>query len=191
MGRGLFLGVLVWCGVGQVAFALDLEFVAASADYRTAADEYREIWSEDGDRIVRGLNEETGLTLGESRIRVIVHEGISRSGLGDRPMRLRASYPTETKRATLVHELGHRYLVVLDSDTRYSDVHYPLSLLLHRVWSDLWGEAFAQEQAQVETERSSRYRRAWDWTLSMPEKERTAKWQEFINGAQAQSSSQD
>ena len=43
-------------------------------------------------------------------IRAIVYEGISNSGYKRIPMRMRASYPPDTKRATLVHELAHRLI---------------------------------------------------------------------------------
>ncbi|WP_376691222.1 hypothetical protein [Wenzhouxiangella sp. EGI_FJ10409] len=153
----VLVAALIGLTARPAAFALEVEFVADPEVHRPAAEEYREIWREDGARILEALRDATGVRLREKHIRIIVYEGISRSGRAGRPMYLRASYPASTKRATLVHELAHRYLVRLDSETIYSDIHFPLSLLLFQVWSDLWGEDFARTQASVESSRAQRY----------------------------------
>lgn len=180
VATGLF-GALISVA-GQPSEVLELEFIAASERGEAAAAEYRQIWCEDGARIVEALSEATGVTLGEKRIRVVVREAVSRSGVSGQPMVLRSSYPESTKRATLVHELAHRFLSQLDSDTKYTDVHFPLSLLLYEVWSELWGEDFARAQAEVESRRSQRYRLAWDWILSMSGHDRAQKWEDYVSG---------
>ncbi len=179
------VGVLIGLVYGPAAFALEIEFIADDEGHRAAAVEYREIWRDDGARILEALDQATGVTLGEERIRVIVREAISRSGVAGQPMSLRASYPEPTKRATLVHELAHRYLLQLDSDTQYTDIHFPLSLLLYEVWTELWGEGFARIQAEVESRRSQRYRQAWDWALSLSDEERWHTWSDYASGRPA------
>ena len=171
---------------GQSACAFELEFVAESGAHRAAAAQYQKIWQEDGARIVDELSRATGVGLDDKRIRVMVREAIGRSGVSGQPMILRASYPKPTRRATLVHELAHRYLIQLESDTEYSDVHFPLSLLLYEVWSNLWSEEFARTQAEVGSARSKRYRQAWNRVLSMSDQDRTRIWNDYVSGRPAQ-----
>lgn len=82
-------------------------------------------------------------------------------------MRLRSNYSRDTKRATLIHELGHRL------QTRFfrrSDEDHPtLFLYLYDVWVELYGEQFAVEQVAVESRRRGYfdYESAWNEALSM------------------------
>ena len=95
---------------GQRAPSLMLVFEAATPDDATARDGYQTIWAQEGTRIVAALRSHTGLEFQEAdnTVHVVVVEEPSSSGFGSRPMRLRSSYSTDTKRATLIHELGHR-----------------------------------------------------------------------------------
>ena len=68
------------------------------------------IWNSEGDRIANALRAATGLSLESGPVRAIVCECVSYSGYRETPMQLRASYPEDTKRATLVHELSHRLI---------------------------------------------------------------------------------
>ena len=85
-----------------------LEFVPESETFAAAVGEYERIWAADAARIVRTMQEVSGLTFTDTAVTAIVFEGVSSSGFRDTPMRLRASYPFDTKQATLIHELGHR-----------------------------------------------------------------------------------
>jgi hypothetical protein len=74
-----------------------LNFTAQTDAYRSAADEYRDIWAKEGRRIVASMERTTGLRFDPGPIEVSVYEGPSYSGeRGGRPMLLRASYPAET-----------------------------------------------------------------------------------------------
>jgi hypothetical protein len=91
-------------------------FVPESDRFAGAAEEYTAIWQREGSRIVAAMEQISGFRFdsppyADTAITAIVFEGVSNSGYRDRPMRLRASYPEPTKRATLVHELGHRLQV--------------------------------------------------------------------------------
>ena len=66
--------------------------------------------------------------------------------------RLRGSYPEATKRATLIHELGHR--LQNDLFTREEDDHPALFLWLYDVWTALYGPEFARQQVEVESART-------------------------------------
>jgi hypothetical protein len=100
---------------------------------------------------------------------VIVYEAVSYSGYKDRPMRLRASYPEDVKKATLVHELGHRLNSQLRNRPKEVDEHRILFLYLHEVWTKLYGKWFADEMVKVEKKRKELcdYESAWGWALTM------------------------
>jgi hypothetical protein len=153
-------------------------FVAESDSYTTAAHEYTAIWQREGSRIVATMEQVSGIRFdsppyADTAITAIVFEGVSQSGYRDRPIRLRASYPEPTKRATLVHELGHRLQVGI---ARGHDEHEVLFLWLYDVWVALWGQQFADEQVLVEKARRGPYPRAWDAALALSATERAAKF---------------
>jgi hypothetical protein len=85
-----------------------LNFEPESEKFAEAAKEYEAIWASDGARIIQTMEKKSGLKFEESEVQVIVFEGMSSSGFREIPMRMRASYPSDTKKATLIHELGHR-----------------------------------------------------------------------------------
>jgi len=161
---------------------LAIEFVPESESFAPATAEYTAIWQEDGDRIVRAMEAQTGLTFEPGPIRAIVFEGVSMSGFRDIPMRMRASYPPATKRATLVHELGHRLLG--EVATRDFEDHPVLFLFLYDVWVELYGREFADAQVEVESARKGiyDYESAWRTALSMSAEERAAALQDFLRG---------
>src|SRR5687768_10829990 len=106
-----------------------IEFVPESETFAAAVGEYERIWAADAARIARTMQEVSGLTFTDTAITAVVFEGVSSSGVGDTPMRLRASYPVDTKRATLIHELGHRLQSPLFRRT--DEEHGPLFLWLY------------------------------------------------------------
>ena len=154
-----------------------LTFVAQADTFAAAQREYTAIWSREGQRIIAAMERIAGIRFdsppyADTAITAIVFEGISQSGYRDRPMRLRASYPEPTKRATLVHELGHRLQIGVAGS---EDEHEVLFLWLYDVWVALWGKAFADEQVLVEQARRGPYPRAWEAALALDATERAAK----------------
>ncbi len=101
-------GALVWALL--CAAAPPVGFEPEAPRFARAAEEYRAIWAAEGARMIAALEAATGLSFPEAPVEVIVYEGVSWAGLGGRPMRLRASYSADEKRAALVHELGHRLI---------------------------------------------------------------------------------
>src|SRR4051812_37780307 len=91
-------------------------FEPESDQFADAAREYQTLWDRDGAKIVAAMEAVSGLKFDERVIQAIVREAASLSGYKDeKSMVLRASYPLDTKKATLVHELGHRLQVDLFS----------------------------------------------------------------------------
>jgi hypothetical protein len=156
---------------------LHVTFSPASDSFRAATREYDSLWRSDGARMVHSLETAAHLSfadIGDTVIRVMVFEGVSQSGYRERPMELRASYPLATKKATMMHELGHR----LESDLfRASENDHPfLFLWLYAAWVDAYGDEFAREQVGVEKRRGGVYPAAWDSALALSSAQRAARW---------------
>jgi hypothetical protein len=95
-------------------------------------------------------------------------------------MRLRGSYPEATKRATLIHELGHRLQNELFA--RKEDDHPALFLWLHDVWKALYGPDFASQQVEVESARTGGrhdYRGMWTVALAIDSSARANAWRQL------------
>ncbi len=113
--------------------AIEFEPESATEAFIKASAEYDAIWKAEGTRTIEAMERVTGITFEERRIKAIVYEGVSFSGGGERPMRLRASYPPDVKKATLVHELLHRMLSRV-KPTNEIDEHRKLFLVLYDIW---------------------------------------------------------
>jgi hypothetical protein len=155
-------------------------FEAMEPKFEAAAAEYRAIWAAEGARIIAALEKRSGLRWQEREFRAQVFEGRSNSGAGTLPMRLRASYPADTKKATLVHEIGHRLQGPL---FRRGEENHPfLFLYLYDVWRDLYGQEFADAQVKFESGLKGiyDYEGAWKQVLELTEDERITAWRNFV-----------
>ena len=155
-----------------------MTFTPQDQTFTEAAEAYRQLWAEEGTRMIEGLERGSGLKFLEKDVKAVIFEGPSSSGFGDKPMMLRASYPEPTKRATLVHELGHRLQVGVAGDV---DEHEVLFYWIYDVWVNLWGKQFADEQVLVEKARRGPYPRAWDAALALSASERAARFRQLLN----------
>ena len=188
----MVLAVTGGCGGTRLAAAANqtvaassvrITFAPQSDSFETAAQEYRRLWADDGERIVRAMESVSGLTFispqfADTAITAIVFEGVSYSGYRQSAMRLRASYSPDTKRATLIHELGHRLQAGLFR--RSEEEHGYLFLWIYDVWVQLYGQQFADEQVIVERRRGGPYPAAWDAALALTPAERAARWRELV-----------
>ena len=181
--RSLALIPIVLCLLSSISLsarAAEIIFEAESDEFDDAVAEYQEIWAEDGSRIVETLERITCLSFESKPIPAIIYEGASSSGYREIPMRLRASYPSNTKRGTLVHELSHRLIAdLVDKDV---ETHSVIFLFLYDAWVELWGREFAESQVAVESQRRGifDYEAAWKSVLSLTAEERSNRWQEFL-----------
>ena len=161
--------LVVWLAVGcrsaaqpplpsspdAVQTSVRLTFQPQSDTFAAAARAYEELWAAEGARMVAALEAGSGLRFvqpdyADTAITVVVFEGVSSSGYRDAaPMMMRASYSADTKKATLLHELGHRLMG--DMFRRDEEPHAALFLWLYDVWIDMYGQAFADEQVAVES----------------------------------------
>jgi hypothetical protein len=162
--------------------AIKMHFTPESDKYAEATKQYQEIWNAEGSKMIGAMEIVSGLRFFETDIPVIVFEGASRSGFGDSPMKLRASYPEEVKKATLIHELGHRLNSQLKNRPKDIDEHRILFLYLYDVWTKLYGRSFADRMVEVEKKRKGiyDYETAWNWALSLSEEERAAKFKDVL-----------
>jgi len=166
----------------QQSSGVTLNFSPESEKFTDATRQYQSIWNAESKRIIAAMEEVSGMKFQPQDVRVIVFEGPSESGFGDKPMKLRASYPADTKKATLIHELGHRLNTMIRKRPDGIDEHRVLFLYLYDVWIKLYGKSFADHEVEVEKLRKGRYdyETAWNWALSMSEQERAAKLREII-----------
>ena len=162
--------------------AVEVEFVALSAADQWDTRTYRAIWDEFGERIVAAFEAVTCLPFSEPHIPAVVANDVSHSGGPAHPMQLRATYGRAVKQATLVHELGHRHLWQLAERLDGIDGHMTLYLVLDRVWAQVWGEDFAAQRIQGESEwlASYDYGEAWRWARGLTGDERTRLWNQLL-----------
>jgi hypothetical protein len=163
-------------GLGMLLCATHppVEFIPAGAHLAQPTEEYRQIWELEGERIVAAMEAVTGLPYPKSAIEVIVSEGSPMTAYDGGSMRLRAGYSPTYKKATLVHEMGHRLAFTLPRPADLDD-HRILYLFLYDVWADLYGPAFADRMASIERRIGPNYAAAWDWALSMTRDQRQAR----------------
>lgn len=164
------------CWALLCAAAPPVSFAPTEPRFAPAAADYRAIWDQDGARIVAALEAATGLTFPPTPIEMIVRAGAPMTAYDGRTIRLRADYSPNYKRATLVHELGHRLSFLLPRTAELDD-HRLLDLFLYDVWTDLYGQAFADRMVAIERRIPGRYDydAAWTWTLAMTREERQAR----------------
>lgn len=148
-------------------------------DLTIAANEYQSIWDKDGQKIISIMEATSGLIFSPQEISVIVYEGISQSGTGNLPMKLRASYPLEVKKGTLVHELGHRLIGQLTKRPSDLDEHQILFLILYDIWIALYGKDFADNMIETEKLRKGYYdyAQAWKQALTLTKEDRMARFE--------------
>ncbi|HEV2866849.1 MAG TPA: hypothetical protein VGX37_10050, partial [Allosphingosinicella sp.] len=124
------------------AAAPPMRFDPAAPAFGAAADEYRRLWDEEGARIVAAMEAVTGIAFPDTPIDAIVSDTAPMTAYDGRSMRLRGRYSPAYKRATLVHELGHRLAFTLPRTAELDD-HRILYLFLYDVWTELYGRDFA------------------------------------------------
>jgi hypothetical protein len=171
-----------------------ITFTPVQPEFASAAREYRQLWCDEGARIVQALEETSGQPFPATPIEVFVANATPMTAYDGRTIWLKASYPAYYKRATLVHELGHRLSFTMARAPDLDD-HRLLYLFLHESWSQLYGTTFADRMAQAERRIRGRYdyAGAWDWALAMtPEqrRERLAPLRTAAPGSTAQASGQ-
>jgi hypothetical protein len=168
--------------------AIHFEPESPTEAFVKAAAEYDTLWKTEGVRMVEAMERITGVPFEERAIKAVIYEGTSFSGSGDRPMRLRASYPAEVKKATLIHELLHRMLGRVKV-TGEIDEHRKIFLVLYDIWVALYGKEFADQNVAVESKRKGLYdyETAWKWALAMSADERAAKFKTLRGSLESES----
>lgn len=177
-----------------VGAAPPLSFVPVQPRFGAATADYARIWESDGTRIAASLEAVSGLRFPDTRIEAIVSQARPMTSYDGRLIRLRADYSLDYKKATLVHELGHRLVLTLPSRDGLDD-HRLLYLFLYDVWTDLEGRAFADRMVAIERRIPGGYDydSAWTWALSQTREQRQERLSALRasagNGRQGQSAS--
>ena len=149
-----------------------IAFTPTQPAFAAGAAEYEQIWNVEGVRIVAALETESGLEFPAGAIDALVTRGRPMMSYDGGSMRLRADYSPDYKKATLVHELGHRLAFMLPRGEL--DDHRLLYLFLYDVWTDLYGKDFADRMAAIERRIPGGYDydSAWTWALSQTREQR-------------------
>ena len=174
--------IVAWLAAAASHAQPSVDFIASTAAHESAARAYRAIWEQDGARIIAALEARTCMRFPEAGVGALVGDNVSDSGGPEHPMSLRASYDLDVKRATLVHELGHRHLWQLVERLDDLDGHRTLYLILERVWADVWGTEFAAARVRGESswQASYDYAAAWAWARSLTIDERGVLWNRLL-----------
>lgn len=153
-----------------------MAFAPAGPRFEPAAEEYRQMWESEGERIVAALEAATGVAFPPAPVEVIVSETPPMTSYDGRSIRLKANYSEPYRLATLVHEMGHRLALTLPRSADLDD-HRLLYLFLYDVWTDLYGTAFADRMVRIERRIPGGYDydAAWSWALAMTREERQAR----------------
>lgn len=173
---------LLFSAFSNQGLRVNIIFSPESEKYLTAVEEYRQIWQQEGEKFLTTIEQVTKMRFMEKEVRAIVFEGPSSSGGPKTPMKMRASYPNDVKKAALIHELGHRLNFQLRNRPKELDEHRILFLYLYDVWERLYGKEFADKQVEIERGRKGLYDydSAWKWALTMSVDERASKLREIV-----------
>lgn len=160
--------------------------------FEKAAKEYAKIWNEEGNRIVKTIEEVSGLKFKEKIINAIVCKKISYSN----PLRFQAALSLEQKKGTVVHELCHRllngnninYEKLKGENAIFLIYHKPVDLILYDIWIELYGGNFAKKHIEHEidlwritgSKGISPYKTAWDWALKMTKEQRQKEFYKYF-----------
>lgn len=156
------------------AAAPPVSVTPVSPAFAPAADEYRRLWQAEGPAMVAAMERVAGLRYPPGAIEILVSEGRPMAAYDGRTIRMRASYSPAYKKATLVHEMGHRLVLALPRNGGLDD-HRLLYLFLYDVWADLYGQPFADRMVAIERRIGPAYESAWGWALAMTREQRQAR----------------
>ena len=182
MRKLLLVTLILTCPTYAQDSRVSITFTPQSQRYAKQAEEYRRLWANEGTRMIQVMERVSGLKFVETEVTALIYEAPSNSGSPSSPMNLRASYPTDVKKATLIHELSHRMNFQLKKRPKELDEHRILFLYLYDVWESLYGKDFADQQVEVESGRKGLYdyESAWKWVLSMNKDERASRFAEIL-----------
>ncbi|HYD12076.1 MAG TPA: hypothetical protein VEC11_04455 [Allosphingosinicella sp.] len=167
-------GLGFWLLLG--AAAPPVTFTPLEPRFAETADYYRALWSREGGRIVAALERHSGFAFPARPLEIILRDGRPMTGYGCSAIRLRGTYTGSAAIGTLIHELGH-CLTAQMPRTAGLDDHRLLYLFLYDVWTDLYGQEFANRMVRLERRIPTGYDYdgAWTWALAMTREERQAR----------------
>jgi len=159
---------------------MNLKFKLESSDneIKQATKEYQEIWDKDGQNIISTIERVSGLSFPKEDINVTIKEKPSRVEYGQ--ITLRASYPYNIKKSTLVHELIH-ILIPNKIIKEFDEPHNVIYLILFDIWQEIFGKEYAIKSVNFERSLSPRYDKCWSNVLKLSNRQRIIKFKSIIN----------
>lgn len=158
------------------ATAPPVTFTPLEPRFAGTAGYYRELWTVEGPRIVAALERTSGFAFPDRPLEIILRDGRPMTGFGCTAIRLRGNYTGRHATGTLIHELGHCLAATMPRGAGIDD-HRMLYLFLYDVWTDLYGQDFADDMVRLERRIPTGYDydAAWSWALAMTREERQAR----------------
>ncbi len=143
-----------------------------------AAQEYTNIWKEDGTKIANTIEQISGFKFRAEVYNAII---LDNKPSGSYPLTLLSSYIPEQKKSTLIHELTHKVLP-RSPQMKESEIenHKILNLILHDIWTELYGKEFADNSVKGELEWGDTYIQSWNYVLGLSKEERAKKYREYV-----------
>ncbi|MFA6252033.1 MAG: hypothetical protein WCX74_01380 [Candidatus Paceibacterota bacterium] len=126
---------------------------------KNGAEEYRKIWKEEGRKMVRNIQNHSGLFFKTKKVTVDVYDGKSTS----HPLRLRHNYDIFFKKAVIIHELLH--IIFVDNEIRLEDslsLHVKLFRYYYDILLDMYGDDFLRKVIEKEKSFGEIYENAWN-----------------------------
>lgn len=154
-----------------------------------AAESYRILWKDNGEKIVKSIEEISHIAFTTSSISFRIVNGPSRS----HPPELRGNQGSFAKKEAITHELCH--ILLRDNNLKAKQfntslslgIHMVIDLILYDIFTDVWGQKFAREAVRLESKHSQVYRKAWKWATGFSKEQRARKFQHFVNKSQLKS----
>jgi hypothetical protein len=147
--------------------------------FTEAAEEYKKIWAEDGERITKTIQEISGYNFRAETYNAII---LDNKPSASYPLILLANYSPEKKKSTLVHELTHK-VIPRNEVMKASELenHKILNLVLYNIWTELYGKEFADNSVAGEFVWGDTYKKAWEYALALTKEQRLEEYQKFLS----------
>lgn len=157
--------------------------------YNMHCEEYKVIWSLEGDRIQEAFKKILSLSFSEKEIKLLINSGKNDSNYSGNSIKenMIFRYNNRSKIGTFLHELSHRiimeYSLLEIAKNKYNiiDIHELIDLFLYDVIEELYGKAAAKLRVEYESNFSDKiYLNSWNYALSLTYDKRQKILQEIV-----------
>lgn len=152
--------------------------------------EYVAVWENEGNKIIKSIEENLGLKFNEEKVEIVICEGFEDkgnfSGYSTKDNMI-FRYNNRCKCGTFYHELSHRILIEynlferLKEKFNLNDEHQIIDLFLYDAIEDTYGKEAALYRVEYEkTFPEIEFKESWEFALSMNRESRKKLLKEMI-----------